>query len=301
MLNRWPVIRRRSPWLISIAFHGPLAIALLSFGIAPQLRGEPEADPNVIEIFIVPPDPEAGAPASADPVPVEQVQEEVPENEAAETDIEQEEDRAETQAPTPPAPAAVIRTPSNVRVPDVDEGRGTPDGIVALDCYAEFDDPVRAAECAGQEITSDWRSTYTAAENEQWLQSAERLRAGRYRSPFEVGPDRFGDLGENEELYQSRDNRFNVLPGPTTFSGDNAQPGRAVASGGANYAEAFETVEEYNRYLALRDERIYVGDGGPRPLTGWRPSWQLRDDPHIDPEQMRQFLESLPEETETDQ
>lgn len=295
--RRFPILRRIWPFALSLVVNVLLVAFLLWMPRSTELRGRPDAPITGVEITVVQALPQ---PAETD----EPVGSSTPE--AAESDEETDpvaEVVATEEKPAEVPKRTVTARPAAPRIdlPETDIARGAANGLVGIDCDREFEDQVRAAECAGAEITSDWRSAYRASQetNEKWRESAEILRAGRYRNPFAVGPDRYGNLGENEQLYPPEDTRYRLGPGPTTFSGANSN-GRVVASGGANYAEAFDTQEEYDRYLALRDERTYVGDGGPRPLTGWRPSWQLRDDPHIDAAQMREFLDGL-DETENGQ
>jgi hypothetical protein len=62
---------------------------------------------------------------------------------------------------TPEAVTAPERAPEvlpEVDLPDARVREGVPNGLVGIDCYAVFRDPDRAAECAGREVRSDWRS-----------------------------------------------------------------------------------------------------------------------------------------------
>ena len=101
-------------------------------------------------------------------------------------------------------------------------------------------------------------------------------------------------MGANQELYEPDDPRFAVPFDPAK-----------------RYQRAFATRKEYEEFLALQDGRTYIGEGGggatndhglpvSEPISGWRPSWQLREDPDIDPAQMREFLKGLDENTTED-
>lgn len=288
--TKGPAGLNRSALTLSIIFHLAVAGLLLSFAPIWEPRGLPDAPDHAINVYIIPPPPEPGAAPAPEIAQIEEA--EAPEAEqVAETVPEQSPEAVAEVTTSPPSDAPRIRAPSSVRVPEVDLGEGAPDGIVGLECYREFDDPRLAAECAGAPITSDWRQRLEGSRDAQWAKAEERLRTGRYRGPFAVGPDRYGDLGENEQLYQPRDPRFNVGPGPST------------GGSGANYAAAFESEEEYRKYLALYDSRMYRGDNDHlndtysrswgQSLTGWRPSWQLREDPAIDGKALEQFLKEV--------
>lgn len=278
-LRRAPALRRHSPLALSILLNVSLfALALMS---APpkEMKGTSRTA-EAVTVFIVPPEP--------DPAPIEPDETEAAELEgkAPRTEVAREENvplsPAERSAEAAPAPGGDV-APPRVRVPKVDEGRGVPDGIVAIDCDDWFEDRTRAAECAGREITSNWEKTLSGEESERWKEAAELLRRGRHRRETK-GPDRFGDLAQDEELYEKEDPRFTPRAPMRRF------------------AEAFETREEYERFLALQDPRLYIGNTelGPNhfgssgdPLSGWRPSWQLREDPTVDAKTLDEFLKSV--------
>lgn len=296
LVSRWPALRRWAPLGLSLGANFLIALLLISFTPARQLRGLADAPLDAVEVSVIQlsalPETETSETEAETPETSE------PEKPLAEAETAREEEPQEAPAPEqeespalPLAPPPVATGPSDIDVPEIETARGTPDGLVALNCDREFEDRQRAAECAGAEIRSDWRAAYETRDNEQWAAAAERLRTGRYRGPFEVGPDQYGRLRENEELYQPRDPRFRAGPGPSS------------GGGGANYAAAFDSPEEYQRFLSTYDSRKYVGQNQglnndtslawPEPLSGWRPSWQLREDPHIDNKQMEEFLEEL--------
>ena len=291
-MRRWwtarPALRRHAPLILSLGLNGALLLGIMMFRQPTAPRGVPDAPVHAVDVIIVSslpqPPSEIDTPEDlSEDSPIEEIgseEEATPPEAASET--------PEESGGVPEVPgAAPSRPTARVDLPDTDQRRGSPDGVVAIDCYQLFSDPVLAAECAGAEITSDWRARVRNLDNDQWLRAAEQLRRGNNRAPV-IGPDRYGDLDSNQELYERQDPRFAV-----PFNGSKS------------YMNAFDTRQEYEEFLSLNDSRSYVGDGGPAPLSGWRPSWQLRDDPNIrSNREMDAFLKSLeetPGASETDQ
>ena len=293
-MKRWwarrPALRRHAPLVLSLGLNGFLMLAILLVHQPLAPRGVPDAPIDAVNVIVVSSLPQTRSELETpEELSEEQAIDEIGSEAEATAPETETEEAPEDQGAPPEVPSAAPARPATaaVDVPDTDQRRGTPDGVVAIDCYSQFEDRVLAEECAGAEITSDWRARVRNLDDEQWLRAAERLRRGNNRAPM-IGPDRYGDLESNQELYEREDPRFAV-----PFNGSK------------RYMKSFETEQEYREFLSLNDERSYVGDGGPRPMSGWRPSWQLRDDPNIrSNREMDAFLKSLEETSgasETDQ
>jgi hypothetical protein len=194
-------------------------------------------------------------------------------------------DPASATAPVPaptdgPAPSPVAerdaaqaaessrpRRGPGVDLPDTEHARGTASGLIGLACAEVFSDPQKARECAGDEIRSGWRPGVEGEGRDplgpDWAKVAEDLRRGGQPRVF-TGPDRYGNLAPGEEVFAAPDPRF--------------EPNLQGQLG--KYNEAFTSAEELAAFRAMQDPRTYVPlNEGSVPLSGWRPSWMLRDTP----------------------
>ena len=268
---------------MAVALNLGLAALILSLTFDPPLRGIPDAL-SAVTVYVVRETPEP----PETPTPEEEVAED-PEVEIAAAEASPEDEPAEEVAPLAeapaPAPAAALPETADLSVPavalpDTDQGLGTPDGLVALSCYEQFSDPDKAAECAGREILSGWQGE-VADLGGDWVKVAREMRRGA-RLP-RYGPDPYGDLADNESIYQPQDPRFQ--------SKEFLELGR--------YREAFDSEAEYRKFLSTYDNRSYISMSNPaladhgtpisEPLSGWRPSWMLREDPVIDRKAMEEI------------
>lgn len=292
---RWPWLRKGMPVGVAAVAHLAVVSWLLSLSLRPPERGVPDGPP-VVSVFIVPPqviEPPPPEPEEPEPEP-----EEPPEPiDLPETDLPLPEDMPDAIAPdapdeAPPPPPPPIDDGSgfalpDVALPDTDQGLGTPDGLVALNCYEQFSDPDKAAECAGREILSGWRAD--VATREDWEKIARDIRRGGVDVPI-YGPDALADLGDRQRIYRPADPRFR------NRQFDSAR----------RYDEAFASPEEAARFRQLQDPRRYIGDGAGvaggygipdvTPMSGWQPSWQLRDDPNIDEREVQEYLRQAEQE-----
>ncbi|MGV6819972.1 MAG: hypothetical protein ACWA5T_05680 [Parvularcula sp.] len=243
-------------------------------------RGLPDAPETVVSVFVVPPPPppQPSAPLPAEDLEPEVAPDAVPTVEPA--DEPEEEAPPDSAAPAvaaaeaPPPTAKPAPSAPNLTLPTVDAGRGRRDGLVALSCNDQFSDPDKAAECAGREIRSGWQGNVDEI-GEDWSKIAEDMRRGGYAAPS-YGPDPLAGMGEGTRVFEGEDVRFR-----------NREFDRW-----GRYTKSFNSPKEYRDYQRLRDFRRYVGEGGAIssgygisetvPLSGWQPSWQLRDDPNID-------------------
>ncbi|MEM9421052.1 MAG: hypothetical protein AAF986_00860 [Pseudomonadota bacterium] len=272
------LLRHSSPWAGAIALNLLLAVLILSMTVGKPSRGVPDA-PSVVSVYVVseaPPLPES-------PEPDQEIEEEPDVAIVAAEASPQDERTEEAQSAPAPEPAlvpetmlpdAVDRSAIEVALPDTDQGAGAPDGLVALNCDAQFVDPDKAAECAGREILSGWQGE-VADLGGDWTDVAREMRRGGIAVP-RYGPDLYGNLAENETIYQRRDPRFQ--------SKEFLKLRR--------YGEAFDSKEEYEKFTSTYDSRTYISQNNPafadhgtpisEPISGWRPSWMLREDPVID-------------------
>lgn len=283
-----PSLRRAVPWGIAAGFHVLAWIILAKTPFLQLGRGLPEAPETVVSVFVVPPQPQPITPVALEDIEAEVTAEAVPtalpadepEETASPDTAEPAVATAETPTPTAkPSPA----TP-DVTLPTVDAGRGRRDGLVALSCYDQFSDPDKAAECAGREIRSGWQGNVDEI-GEDWSKIAEDMRRGGYAAPS-YGPDPLAGMGEGTRVFEGEDVQFR-----------NREFDRW-----GRYTRSFNSPQEYREYQRMRDFRRYVGEGGAIssgygisetvPLSGWQPSWQLRDDPNID----RRELDALARE-----
>lgn len=294
-----PRARRAAPWAGALALNTVLAALIVTFSFERPPKGRPDAV-AVVSVYVVPPPsappviPEAQEPPEP-PKPAEKDEEAGGEGVAAPAQAAA--DRIADAVPivaqdvaTTPTPPPATRRPVNVptiALPQTQQGVGTPEGLVALNCYDHFEDADKAAECAGREILSGWQGEVAAIEGD-WVEVARNMRRGGIARPV-VGPDPLGGLGENTEIYQPADPRF--------------VPREFVELG--RYRESFRTKAEYDKFRALNDPKTYISmnnpamaDGGTapsEPISGWRPSWMLRDDPNVDQAAINELLRSIEE------
>ncbi|WOI52628.1 hypothetical protein [Parvularcula sp. LCG005] len=287
-LARHPRARKALPWAGALALNLLLAGSLFHLAVPDEPRGRLE--PKVANVFVVPtrpaeaeryPEIEA-TPSASDTTAVAEEEEgpvPAPEGELAEQP-------AATAVPA--GRSAPVDDLPSVAVPEVDQPTGDPAGIIALNCYQFFSDPDKAAECAGREVLSGWQAEINGGED--WGRIAEDLRRGGYARPS-YGPDALAGMGENTTVYERADPRFR----DRTF---DPTPRR--------FREAFDSPEELAKFDALRDPRKYASpfnqdafaDNGTRPiepLSGWAPSWMLRDDPDIDQKDLGELLRRIEE------
>lgn len=288
-----PALRRHLPLALAVGVNALLALLIMSMGFVRAPRGLPDS-PTQVTVFVVPPEdfPQLDPESEEDEPEPEPDREEPPEfvdilpEEVVSTPTPDEEDE---NPPPPPPPVreasdAGIALPE-VTLPTVDPGAGVQDGIVALSCYDQFSDPDKAAECAGRAVLSGWQAD-VAKIGEGWDSIARGLNRGKVPIPY-YGPDRYGDLAPNERLYAPQNPRY--LPQEDMFLG--------------RYREAFDSREEYEKFLAMRDPRKsfnVLAPGSPQgygggesvPLSGWQPSWMLREDPVLDNDDLKAIFES---------
>lgn len=291
--------RAALPFVLALAINGALFAAMVILGVVNLPRGLPEED-GFVTVFVVPPLPDMLEPEEEDETPEPEEEKDLPPEEIPPEELipeaapsptpdpenapaESEERDPEPTAPPQPAPEpepAPVALP-DVALPEVDPAGGDPDGIVALSCYDLFQDRRDAAECAGTRPRAGWQ---VEIENlgEEWEQIAEELRRGGAPVPG-YGPDRWSDLGDNETIYRREDPRFR----------DNRFFDRG------KYEAAFDTPLEARRARQMRDPQRYISINEPafadhgtppsEPLSGWRPSWMLRDDPNLSDADIRDF------------
>ncbi|MEM6648990.1 MAG: hypothetical protein AAF603_01930 [Pseudomonadota bacterium] len=285
-------VRRAAPWAITLTLHAVIAWGIMVLDIGRPPKGLPD-QPQVVSVYVVPTLPPLVSPTPKPPqneppqnIEEETVQEalgiEVPPQQIVSPTAEIEEQAVPPLEISPQSGGIAL---PEVALPRTAPGEGTPDGIVALNCYDQFKDPDKAAECAGREILSGWRAE-AANIGEDWARIAEDLRRGGVGRPA-YGPDELGQLAPGEEIYR---------PAPSFLDRrDFERPSR--------YSRAFPTRAEEQRYRQLYEPRSYIpmnnpamADHGTRPsepLSGWRPSWMLREDPTLDQRAIREILDQV--------
>jgi hypothetical protein len=262
---------------LAVLLNAILLAGLLTYSLGSSPKGDPSAV-RIVSVDVIPLQPTPASPTTPDPGTAGAIMTE----DAAQPNASSER-TANTAVLEPPsqAPAATRGGTAlpEVALPETDPGWGMPEGIVGLDCNARFDDRVQAAECVGEVVTSASRYQDAMA-GEDWSRIAAAMRRAGKKVPF-YGPDDLAGLGPTEEVYEPSDPRY--MPRPR----------------GGRYREAFETQAELDAYNRLRDFRTYRGEHNPimadhgtppsEPLSGWLPSWQLREDPVIDQRALRQM------------
>lgn len=277
MRPRWRQLRtlglpRLAAWAGAFAINAVVIAGLISaWTRPPPLRGDKDGT-SAVPIFVVsvPNDSSLSAPGF--------------DRQQTEDPADQPPDDLPAASPLLPARSQPTASASGrgalpgVALPDVDQAAGRPDGLVALACATVFSDPQRARECAGDEILSGWTPDAAgrgALAGTDWAKVAADANRGGKRRPF-LGPDPLGGLAPGAEVFAAPDPRF--APDLT------GQLGR-------NY-EAFSSVNELNAFRSMRDPRTAIPlDGGvfreglgneaTVPLSGWRPSYTLREPPGV--------------------
>ncbi|MEO1657230.1 MAG: hypothetical protein AAFR65_05865 [Pseudomonadota bacterium] len=193
-------IRRAAPFVASAGFNALIVFVLFIGYQSFVAKGVPNAGPGqrvvAISFFSPPDDDEQPIPEvredDAEDIVEEDAEmgvESIPEGNAL-TDGEAQGEQAGDEAPDADlgedisVARAGIDIPS-IALPDVDAGEGRPEGIVGVDCYAVFQDPDRARECAGRAILSGWRAEL-ADLGAEWDSFAEEL--GTERRQIRYGP-----------------------------------------------------------------------------------------------------------------
>lgn len=192
--------RRAFPFVASVGFNGLLIFVLFIGYQSFVAKGVPNAGPGqrVVAIsFFSPPDRDERPIPEVREDDAEEILEEdaemgvesIPEGNAL-TDGETQGEQTGDDAPDADlgedisVAKAGIDIPS-IALPDVDAGEGRPEGIVGVDCYAVFEDPDKARECAGRAILSGWRAELADLDAE-WGRFAEEL--GTERRQIRYGP-----------------------------------------------------------------------------------------------------------------
>ncbi len=159
-----------------------------------------------------------------------------------------------------------------IDLPEV--GASGSSGVVAIFCPDVFDDPEKAAECAGRpEIRSGWTKT-----NEDWTDITASLRRGGINLPVAKsnydGPAWRAPLAENEQYYEPTDKGLII--------GRDAARTLADARGYQQLKKASFGTEQTTNLIGQSLGNL---GGEVQCFTSacdeWQPSWTLRDDPNI--------------------
>lgn len=170
-----------------------------------------------------------------------------------------------------PVPAAPVQAAPQIDLAERGAAGG-PSGITAIYCPDEFDDPDKAAECAGRpEILSGWKY-----EDEDWSDMAAALRRGgvnvKPSKPYIGAPHR-RPLADNESYYEPFDEGL-IIGRDAAKRNEMARKGEWLKDPRREVASVMDTASHSMSNLGDAEVTNYITDT-------WQPSWTLREEPEL--------------------
>jgi hypothetical protein len=258
--------------------------------------GTPVPD-NAIPVIILAAEQADLRPENEAPLPEEPVEEEIEPEQVRDEIVEEEipppppqpepepQPEPDPEAEEPTLEEELANGATSFALPEValPEGEGGgPSGVVAIFCPDLFDDPDKAAECAGRDVRSGWERT-----DEDWSGIVQALRRGGVNVPDSpaYGPDWREPLAPNETYYEPQDLAA-IVGAKRARQIELARKGRWLKEGQEGTFQRTNPVTQSNSNFGI---------GTPYFLESWQPTWSQREDPSVstqDLEELKEYYDS---------